>query len=371
MRKKTIAIVSLAVIAGMCWTLMVFSSAVFIGCKALTWAVKSTRPVLIQSDNLESVPGVRVLDANNPFFKVTRSGPKRIGIKWAKTNIKLKHPKCRVKQLAGMNLLVMGQLNGNKAYPVMIDTGNPKDLVVSDTVVADSQLDIYPIEELGPPFGGLCHVARIEIGNMAITNPMCYYMLSHYERRVLGRTIWKQRDILLGLGLIRKFVYVLIDNITGEVEFCVKGSFEADPNESWSQYSMSIETDDQNQERLMVDMPIAGQAREIVFDTGYGGGLVMTERIWEGFSENLTVIRTRDALLATLLGLEPCHDIIVEKLEVGGRSINNATIAVTVESDSNLSRQESITLGMMYFKDTVVVLDFERGLMWVKNPQSR
>lgn len=371
MRKKTIAIVTLAMIAGMCWALMVFSSAVFIGCKALTWAVKSTRPVLIQSDNLESEPGVCVLDANNPFFKVTRSGPKRIGIKWAETNLYLEYPKCIVKHLVGTRVRVMGRLNNNKDYPVVIDSGNPMALIVPDTVVTDCGLEIYPMEELGPPFGGLCHVARIEIGNMAITNPMCHYMLSHYERRVFGRTIWKQRDIILGLGLIRKFVYVLIDNITGEVEFCVKGSFDADHDSSWSQYSMSIEMDDQNQERLLVDMPIAGQARELVFDTGSACGLDMTERMWEGFSENLTVIRTRDALLATLLGLEPCRGIIVEKLEVGDRFINNATITVTVESDSNLSRQESITLGMMYFKDTVVVLDFERGLMWVKNPQSR
>jgi hypothetical protein len=367
MRKKTIAIVSLAVIAGMCWVLTVFSSAVFIGCKTLTWAVKSMRPVLIQSDNLESEPGVRVLDANNPFFKVARRGPKRIGIEWAETNMNLEYPKCKVKQLAGMRVRITGKLN-NKGYPVVIDSGNPMALVVPDTVVTDCGLEIYPMEELGPPFGGLCHVARIEIGNMAITNPMCHYMLSHYERRVLGRTIWKQRDIILGLGLIRKFVYVLIDNITGEVEFCMEGSFEADPNESWSQYSMSIETDDQNQERLLVDMPIAGQARKVVFDTGSDCGLVTTEKIWEEFSDNLTVLRSRDSRLGTPGGIVACRKITVEKLQVADASINNAIIHV--KSNDTPFARGSFTLGMGYFQDAVIVLDFGRELMWIKNPQS-
>ena len=115
MRKKTIAIVSLAVIAGMCWALLVSLSAVFIGYKAFTWAVKSARPVLIQSGNLESEPGVCVLDANNPFFKVTKRRPKRIGIEWAETNMNLEYSKCKVKRLAGMRVRITGKLN-NKGY---------------------------------------------------------------------------------------------------------------------------------------------------------------------------------------------------------------------------------------------------------------
>jgi predicted aspartyl protease len=368
MRKKTIAIVSLAVIAGMCWVLTVFSSAVFVGCKALTWAVKSTRPVLIQSDNLESVPGVRVLDANNPFFKVTKRGPKRVHIEWAETKVTLKNQTCRIAQLGTGMVLVMGQLNGDKEYPTIIDTGNPMWLVVSDTVVVDSELEIYPIQEVDKDIGGLCHVSRVQIGDMAIMNPLCHYALGHYEMRVLGRTIWKQRDINMGLGLIRKFLYVLIDNITGEVEFCTEGSFEADPNESWSQYSMSIEKDEMNQERLMVDMPIAGKTRKVVFDTGSNCGLMITEKIWEKLSGNLTVLRSRGSRLGTPEGIVACRKITVEKLQVADASINNAIIFV--ESIDTPFGGEFFTLGMGYFQDIVIVLDFGRGLMWIKNQQS-
>jgi len=368
MRKKTIAIVSLVVVAYICWVLAVISFAVFIGYKTLTWADKSTRLELIQSDNLESVPGVRVLDANNPFFKVIRSEPNRVRIE-SETKVILKNKTCRIAQLGTGQVQVMGQLNSDKEYPTTIDTGNPMWLIVSDTVVADSKLEIYPIQEVDKDIGGLCHVSRVQIGDMAIMNPLCHYALGHYERRVLGRTIWKQRNINLGLGLIRKFLYVLIDNITSEVEFCTEGSFETDPNESWSQYSMSIEKDELNQERLMVDMPITGQTRKVFFDTGSNCGLMTTEKIWEEISGNLTVLRSRDSRLGTPEGIVACRKITVEKLQVADASINNAIIFV--ESIDTPFGEEFFTLGMGYFQDTVIVLDFERGLMWVKNPQSR
>ncbi len=353
----------------MCWALLVSLSAVFTGYKALTRAVKSTGLVLIQSDNLESVPGVRVLDANNPFFKVTKRGPKRIGIKWAETKVILKNQTCRIAQLGTGMVQVMGQLNGDKEYPTVIDTGNPMWLIVSDTVVADSALDIYPMQEMAPNIGGLCHVPRIKIGDIVITDPLCHYALGHYERRVLGRTIWKEKRMLLGLGIMRKFVYLVIDNLDGEVEFCAEGSFQADPNGPWSQYSMSIEKDELNQERLMVNMQIAGQERQVVFDTGFDGTLGIIERTWDELSDKLTVLRRGHSYFATPRGLVPYRDITVERLEVADRLIDNAIIYV--KSNDTPFARGGFTLGMGYFQDAVIVLDFERGLMWIKNPQSR
>lgn len=370
MRKKTIAIISLTAFAALCWTVTVILCAFFTGYRAFKWAVKPTaQPVFVQRADLESKPGIRILDANNPFFKVTKRKPNRIHIEWAETKVTLKNQTCRIAQLGTGMVQVMGQLNGDKEYPTIIDTGNPMCLIVSDTVVADSKLEIYPIQEVDKDIGGLCHVSRVQIGDMAIINPVCHYALGHYERQVLGRTIWKQRDMNLGLGLIRKFSYVLIDNITCEVEFCTKGGFEAEPNESWSQYSMSIEKDELDQERLMVDMPIAGRTRKVVFDTGFNCGLTTTEKIWEKLSDNLTVLRSRDSRLGTPEGIVACRKITVEKLQVADVSINNAIIFV--ESSDTPFGEEFLTLGMGYFEDTVIVLDFQRMLLCVKNPKNQ
>jgi hypothetical protein len=251
----------------------------------------------------------------------------------------------------------------------VIDTGNPMWLIVSDTVVADSTLDIYPMEEMPPNIGGLCHVPRIKIGDIVITDPLCHYEVGHYEKKVLGLTTWKEKRVLLGLRIMRKFVYLVIDNIAGEVEFCAKGSFQADPNEHWSQYSMSIEEDEWDQERLMVNMRIAGQERQVVFDTGFDGTLSITERTWDELSDKLTVLRRRHSYFATPRGLVPCRDITVERLEVADTLVDNAVIYV--KSNDTPFARGGFTLGMGYFKDAVIVLDFERGLMWIKNPQSR
>jgi hypothetical protein len=74
MRKKTIAIISLGAFAALCWTFIIFFSAFITGYRVFKWAAKSTeRVVFVEKANLESEPGISVLDSNNPFFKVIRN----------------------------------------------------------------------------------------------------------------------------------------------------------------------------------------------------------------------------------------------------------------------------------------------------------
>jgi len=366
MRKKTIAIISLGSFAVLCWTSIIFFSVFITGYRVFKWAAKSTeRVVFVEKADLESEPGISVLDANNPFFKVTRVEPNRVDVKWAKTDINLERPKCRVKQLGSTRIRVMGLLNDDKEYPVVIDSGCSAHLVVNDVVVVENGLDILPLKEVGLKMGGFCYVAQIEIGDIAITSPPCCYSLTHYEKQVLGRTTWKERDMLLGLGLMQKFEYVLIDNINSEVEFCEEGSFSADSNESWSQYPISIEADILNVSRLMVEIPIADEERKIILDTGADGSLLITEKIWETFSSGLKIVDESPDRVRMRDGWKEIKKIVVEKLTVGEESIANAKIGV-MSNDSIFGENFSL-LGMDYFADTVVVLDFGRKLFWIRN----
>jgi len=368
MRKKTIAIISLGAFAASCWTFIIFFSAFITGYRVFKWAARSTEwVVFVEKANLESEPGIRVLDANNPFFKVTIVEPNRVDVKWAKTDINLERPKCRVKQLGTTLIRVAGLLNGDKEYPVVIDSGCSAHLVVNDVIVVENGLDILPLK-VGLKMGGLCYVAQIEIGDMAITSPPCCYSLTHYEKKVLGRTTWKERNILLGLGLMQKFEYVLIDKINSEVEFCKECSFRADSNESWSQYPISIEADRQNVSRLMVEIPIAAEERKIILDTGADGGLLITEKIWETFSAGLKVVAQSSDRVRMRDGWNEVKKIVVEKLTLGEESINNATIIVM--SNNSIFGENFSLLGLDYFADTVVVIDFGRKLFWIRNPQS-
>ena len=355
MRKKNLIIISLWIISALCW--------------AFLFALRFTdRTVFVYTCNLESTPGVRVLDANNPFFKITRAEPNRVEVDWGNTGIHLKGH-CRVKMREGTtNTQVLGTLREGKTYPVVIDSGFCQYLSVSDTIVLDAGLDIYPAKELGSDTGGFCHLCRLKIGDLTIVHSPCTYTLAHYEKRGFGRDPWKEKKILFGLRLMKKFRYILIDNINQEVEFSVEELFEpADPNR-WSRFPASLESDNTGGERLMVDIPIADQTRHLMFDTGADSGLIVAKDVWETIAAKLTIVRKTRNKLSMMHGFEPCDEITVEKLVVGDSSLSNEKVQVL--DNDNPWGNEFLLLGMDYFKDTVVVIDFEHNLLWIHKPQS-
>lgn len=354
MRKKTIAIISLWALITLCWALIL----------VMRWPDKT---VYVYTDDLESVPGVRMLDSNNDFFEIISREPNRVNVKWEKTDIYLKDS-CRVKMRENSpNLQVLAQVNNGKSYPVVIDSGVTKYLTVTDSVVLDSDLAIYPIDGLGKNVGGLCHIEKLKIGTLTIAHPACVYWLAHYERRVLGHTTWEEKKINLGLGLMKEFSYILIDNVTREVEFAANNSFNPQDNNQWHQYPMTIEHDEKPNAGLIVDIPLVDQPRRIKLDTGASPGLILTESIWTTFSSDLQIRHQKKERMATpLFGWLPCRMITVEQFILGNISINDARIHVI--ADDTPYGHDEFTLGMGFFRETVIVLDFERNLLWVRNP---
>ena len=368
MRKKTFIVVSISILAVPCWVFLQF--VFFLGFKALEKAIKSTateRVVFVRRSKLESVPGVRVLDANNPFFQILRMEPNRVDVIWKEKNrIYLQESTCRVQKLNSQLVHVMAELN-NKQCPVAIDSGFGEHLMVNDAVIIENQLEIFPFEYKTPDSAGFCHVKKVKIGDMTITNPPCLYTLGHYEKRLLGRTKWKQSQIIFGLALMRHFRYVLIDNISSIVEFGMRKSFAPDPNESWLKYPMALETDEKNMRRIMVEIPIAGRVRQVAFDTGASNNLLMAHSIWEKFSGELDVVKASKSSIRMFYGWEEAEMNTVGELDIGERMLSNADIAVL--SDESKKGSGFFLLGMGCFKDTVIVLDFERSLLWIWEPE--
>ena len=117
----------------------------------------------------------------------------------------------------------------------------------------------------------------------------------------------------------------------------------------------------------MVDIPIAGHSRHIGFDTGAAAGLTMTEKIWSEVSPGLQLVKEENSRMATpLAGLVPCRRVTVELLMLGSISVHGAQVNVT--ANNNPFGQDNFTLGMDFFKETVIVLDFESKLLWIRNP---
>ncbi|MBN1803965.1 MAG: retropepsin-like domain-containing protein [Sedimentisphaerales bacterium] len=315
------------------------------------------------------MPEIRSWDPNNGIFEIISREPNRVNIKWEKTDIYLKDS-CRVKMRENsQGVEVLGQINNRKSYPVRIDTGATGYLAVTDSLVPDADLEIYPVDDIGRNVGGLCLIKKLKLGTLTIVHPACVYWLAHYERRVLGYTTWQEKKINLGLGLLREFSYILIDNVTREVEFAVKNPFNPQDSNQWHQYPMVTGDDEKQSSRLKLDIPLAGESRRIELDTGADSGLVLTEKMWAEISTGLQLLDEEQSQLATpLFGLLSCRKITVERFDVGNISINNAQVSI-IANDTPYGH-ENFVLGMDFFIETVIVLDFKRNTLWIRNPES-
>ena len=354
MRKKTVAIILLAICISLCGVFIL----------AIKWTDKM---VYVYAHDFESSPGIRLMDPNHVIFEIISQETNRVNVKWDKTEI-YHQGRCRVKMRENSpNVQVLAEVNNGKIYPVVIDSGAAKYLAVTDSLVLDAGLEIYPIYELGKNIGGLCHIQQLKIGTLTIVHPACEYWLAHYERHVLGQTIWTEKKLNLGLNLMKEFSYILFDNVAREVEIATNNSFNPQDGNQWHQHPMTIEQDEKQYARLMIDIPLDGHTKHIEFDTGAAPGLILTESIWTNFSSDLQIHHQENDRLATpLSGWLPCRNIIVEQLALGNSSINDARICVI--ADDTPYGQDECTLGMGFFIETVIVLDFERELLWVRNP---
>ncbi len=120
---------------------------------------------------------------------------------------------------------------------------------------------------------------------------------------------------------------------------------------------------------LFVKIPIAGHETEVQLDTGSGRGLAISEESWKAIEEQIGHTKLRKARdLYPYIGLLPCRRGVARRLKIGNRIITDAMISVFPD-DSPIVDRCSGLLGMQFFQDTVIVLDFERNLMWVKNPE--
>ena len=320
------------------------------------------RTVFVENANLESMPGIEILDANNIYFQVVETEPNRFDIDYKKdSNLYTKKSRCRVKMFRGQSNYINVKLN-NKEYPALIDTGFPEYFMINDVIIIENKLKILPFK-LKPHVDGFSWMDEVQIGSMRITDIFSYYQLGHYEKQLFGKTMLKQGYFFLGLKFLRRFKYILFDNINSEVEFSPV-SFRAEPNEQWKQYKMSFEKYYDNLTRTMVEIPIAGDSAKIMLDTGAGISLLMSQSKWEKFSEKVDVIKEANARIQAVHGLDDVNEIIVEELIVGEKRIPDAPIHIF--SDDSLLGPDYFILGIGCFKDTVIVLDFEHNLLWIK-----
>jgi len=340
--------------------------------------------VIVNGKSLEGRAGVRLIDPNDP-----NNRPRSIEIaqrddgssyinSTASREVKPKK-RCRVKYhkryySINHSMVVEGELAGGKKYPVLLDTGaSPPAIVVQGTHIIENKLPIYPLSanKNGPPGWRYCHLPELQIGELTLANYPGLYWEKHMEVQLFGLPVAHNEAIIVGLPMLQEFKYIAFDSVKKEVEFSLDEAFEPGQPGLWAQYPFSIETDFSGNAALFLKIAIAGEDNELHLDTGTGRGLAIDEDLWETLSEKIRDVKLKSGRdLYPYIGRLACKRGIIGELQVGDRTVKNAKISI-FPNDSPLVSNCQGLLGMQYFRDTVMVLDFENNLMWIKNPQSQ
>lgn len=326
------------------------------------------------------IPLIDPNDPNSPYtveFSQEDNGKRMAIVKPKGATIKLKGTYrikySRLYNIEAPRIVIEGKVERTgKKYPIAVDTGCAYPLVVHDIHVQENKLAILPlVNGQGDSIrAGFCYLPELRIGKMTLINLPCCYKERHAELQVFGLPIGRVKEILLGLDALKGFKYILFDGISKEVEFSPKSIFEPETPSLWSRYSFAIKKGLLKQDFIFVKIPIAGEEMELIYDTGGGCGLLFRERVWKNVRKSMPNAKLKaGALFApTCGGWIACKKAVIRELEVGKRKVKNAIVSV-VPNDSQFPDFQNCQglLGMQYFQDTVIVLDFERNLMWVRN----
>lgn len=269
-------------------------------------------------------------------------------------------------------MVVEGRLGNGRRYPVVLDTGASPALFVNDLHILENKLAICPFETgISESAGwGMCKLDELAIGQVKLLGQPCYYREQHMELQFFGIPVAKDKAIIAGMGVLGEFKHITFDSVREEVEFSLDGTFEPAEPKLWAQYEFTIEQDFSGNAYLFVKIPVGGVATELQLDTGSGRGLAIAESLWGKLCERAGDVKLRRGWeLYPYIGRLACRRGVIVELEVGNRTIKNAQISVFPD-DSELVDGCQGLLGMQYFNDTVMVLDFGRNLMWVKTAAS-
>ncbi len=259
------------------------------------------------------------------------------------------------------NVYVPVEFPSGRKYFAWLDTGFSGNILLTSDIVLANKLPIFPFK--GHTFQGICRIPELKVGSMCLKEATGAYHEQQWQFRVMNVPIYRHPTVILGLGFIASFDSVLFDNVNKEVVFSKDGPFEPDSPERWSCYPFEIRPDSIANDRIMVRMPIAGQTRELFFDScGDKPGLRLNQADWEGIEPYTNVKKLRRTHhYSYQKGRLPCQIATVSEIRIGEKAITDAKVRVH-DAPEALSL---ISLG--YFQDTVVVLDFVNKLLWVRS----
>lgn len=331
----------------------------------------------VNTRSLDGDPRVRRADPNSISFLFARDDqpdPVTGQEHWTLT-IQRKRPhlegpstfavKCR--RLAfdlSSNVFVRVRLGEDRRYWALLDTGNPGGLYLNDAVVRECGLAILPLGKT-PETGcgkGVCEVPVLRIGPAAVTNPPCWYEQRQWQFRVLGQPLYGHRTVLVGLELMRLFSYVRFDNARRETVFGLHDAFEPDDPSEWVSVPFVLEQI-AGGSRMMIDIFLGEHKARVLFDTGGAKpGLILRDSVWQNVGGPAG---TAGRHASFQFGWLPCRRVVVPEVRLGPLILRDRRANVLAQSGPFLRDHDGI-LSLHYFRDTTVILDFRKNLIWIR-----
>jgi hypothetical protein len=321
------------------------------------------------ADDISKNPSLVHIDANNPRFfgKITI-----INADGQENTITIRKeviPKLELganktfslKYDSAPNVRIPVEFPNRCRYAAFLDSGFSGYILLTSDVVLENKFAISPISS-NSTIQGICHIPAFNVGTAGVKDAAGFYWEKQMQFRILNIPIKKYSVILLGVQFIKTFDYVLFDNVGQEVVFSKDGAFKPDNPQLWDSFPFSIKPDSSSNERIIVQIPIAGRMFEIGFDScGAVPGLNISKSDWQVIEPKLTVTGLRNTHgISGQSGRVSFQKATVSQLTIGEKTLKNAQIHIFNEPEY----VSMISLG--YFQDTVVVLDFVNSLMWIK-----
>jgi hypothetical protein len=280
--------------------------------------------------------------------------------------------------------VVEGQLEDSGPYPIVLDTGAAGAVFLNDIHVRENKLPVFQLP-VGDHPATLCRLQRVRLGAMELQRPTCWYIQleqgrpnsqgtppapaqSLLQNGAANRTpAASDRSVIIGLPALRELSYVLLDDVRQEAEMSLRAPFEPTRPENWSRYPLTVLDDAHGYPSLFAHLTLAGQSLPVQLDTGSAGGLAATDRLWRQISGEFPgVTLKQDAVLYPYIGRLSCQRGIVPRLELGTQTLRQWEVLVFPD-DSALFADGQAIIGMGCFRNAIAVLDFQRGVLWVRD----
>ena len=260
--------------------------------------------------------------------------------------------------------VVRGQING-RAYPVVFDTGNSINAaVIEDIHIRENDLPVFLFNHCDCDNTGMALVRDFKIGPLHAKNYPCYFMKHHTKIKFLGVPVGRSRHVNIPLMLMEEFNFFEFDQIAKQIRFTSQRSFKPDDPSKWLTFPFVIKDN-----RILLTASLENIETTWFLDTGDGGQLEMGETLMAHLLEKkpeLKKTRKRNAwsYAPYIEGMRNGKAVNIDNLLFGGHAIGKTRVNYDMQSYENEIYKG--TIGFSFFKKTIMVLDFEKNLMWVK-----